>query len=234
MVLKKWQKQWSMQTLGMALLMCLLQGCSMETKAIEINDLSWPEQTSQNRPWTRWWWMGSAVNEADLTALLTQYSRAGIGGVEICPIYGVKGAEDKFIDFLSPQWTKMLAHTTQEAGRLGMGVDLTTGTGWPFGGPWITAQTASSGVVLKRYEPAEGGKLTSKLADGQLQYLAAVSDKGEKIDLTDKVKDGQLDWTAPAGKWQLYAVAQKQAVQKVKRAAPGGAGFTVMPILYPH
>jgi hypothetical protein len=229
MFLKKWRNQWSVQTFAMALLICILQGCSMETKASKTNDLSWPEQTSQNRPWTRWWWMGSAVNETELTTLLTQYQQAGIGGVEICPIYGVKGYEDKFIDFLSPQWTKMLAHTTKEAQRLDMGVDLTTGTGWPFGGPWITPQTASSGVVLKQYSVSEGKTLTAKLPDGKLLYLAAISDKGEKIDLTGKVKDGQLDWTAPAGKWQLYTVAQKQAVQKVKRAAPGGAGYTVDP-----
>jgi hypothetical protein len=213
---------------GFALMMMLLMSSCTRTEVVTGN-LDWPKATAQNRPWTRWWWMGSAVNEADLTTLLTQYSQAGLGGVEICPIYGAKGYEDKFIDFLSPQWTKMLAHTTKEAQRLGMGVDLTTGTGWPFGGPWITEKTASSGVVLKQYLVSEGKALTSKLPDGRLLYLAAISDKGEKIDLVDKVKDGQLDWTAPSGKWQLYAMAQKQAVQKVKRAAPGGAGYTVDP-----
>jgi hypothetical protein len=221
------------------LLLIMAQGCNDERTPAKdgvkkneprvSSELNWPVITSQNRPWTRWWWMGSAVDEANLTAVLTEYSRAGLGGVEICPIYGVKGHEKQFIDFLSPEWTKMLAHTTQQADRLGMGVDLTTGTGWPFGGPWITAQTASSGVILKRYELAEGGKLASKLPDGQLQVLAAVSEQGKRIDLTEKVKDGNLDWRAPAGKWKLYAVAQKQGVQKVKRAAPGGAGFTVDP-----
>jgi hypothetical protein len=214
---------------GFALMMMLLMSSCTRTEAVTGGNLDWPKATAQNRPWARWWWMGSAVNEADLTTVLTQYQQAGIGGVEICPIYGAKGYEDKFIDFLSPQWTKMLAHTTKEAQRLDMGVDLTTGTGWPFGGPWITPQTASSGVVLKQYSVSEGKTITSKLPDGKLLYLAAISDKGEKIDLTDKVKGGQLDWTAPAGKWQLYTVAQKQAVQKVKRAAPGGAGYTVDP-----
>lgn len=222
------RRRW-VQAVGM-MLICVFQGCSsVDAKTTETGDLGWPKLTSQNRPWTRWWWLGSAVNEADLTTLLTQYSQAGIGGVEICPIYGVKGQEDKFINFLSPQWTKMLAHTTTEAQRLGMGVDLTSGTGWPFGGPWITPQTASSGVVLKKYELAEGQKLTSKLPEGRLQCLMAVSEQNNKIDLTDKVKNGQLDWMAPAGKWQLYAVAQKQGVQKVKRAAPGGAGLVVDP-----
>lgn len=193
------------------------------------SDLQWPTITRQNRPWTRWWWLGSAVDEANLTAVLTEYRRAGLGGVEICPIYGVKGYEKQFKDFLSPQWMKILAHTTQEAQRLDMGVDLTTGTGWPFGGPWITDQTASAGVILKRYELSQGGTLTFALPERRLQYLLAVSDKGQRIDLTKQVKDGKLDWTAPQGQWRLYAVSQKTPMQKVKRAAPGGAGYVVDP-----
>lgn len=43
------------------------------------------------RPWTFWWWMGSAVTETELTRQLTQFAEAGLGGVHIIPIYGVKG-----------------------------------------------------------------------------------------------------------------------------------------------
>ena len=105
-----------------------VQGCSRSAA-----DADWPRATAQNHPWTRWWWMGSAVDKENLTDLLTQYHDAGLGGVEICPIYGVKGYEDQFIDFLSPKWMDMLGHTTREGKTLGFGVDMTTGTGWPFG-----------------------------------------------------------------------------------------------------
>jgi len=27
----------------------------------------WPTMTLESRPWTRWWWFGSAVNEAEIT-----------------------------------------------------------------------------------------------------------------------------------------------------------------------
>src|SRR5438093_1434485 len=33
-------------------------------------DLRWPETTSEAKPWTRWWWMGSAVDSENLTAEL--------------------------------------------------------------------------------------------------------------------------------------------------------------------
>src|SRR5262249_14988250 len=38
---------------------------------------------------------------------------------------------------LSPKYIEMLAYTAREAQRLGLGVDMATGTGWPFGGPWL-------------------------------------------------------------------------------------------------
>lgn len=193
------------------------------------NELNWPAVTRESHPWTRWWWLGSTVDKDNLTRLLTQYQQAGLGGVEICPIYGVKGYEDRFIDFVSPKWMEMLAHTTIEAKRLGLGVDLTTGTGWPFGGPHMSQEDASSKVILKRYDLASGESLNSKLPEGRLQCLMAVSDANQQIDLTDKVNDGLLDWTAPQGQWRLYTVVQSGPIQKVKRAAPGGEGNVLDP-----
>ena len=38
--------------------------------------LGWPEASATSRPWTRWWWMGSAVNDADLTRELERFSAA--------------------------------------------------------------------------------------------------------------------------------------------------------------
>ena len=67
-----------------------------------FGQVKWPAITQQTKPWTRWWWEGSAVDKPNLTVAMQQYQQAGLGGLEITPIYGVKGAEDKFIDFLSP------------------------------------------------------------------------------------------------------------------------------------
>jgi hypothetical protein len=110
---------------------------------------AWPEITRENKPWTRWWWPGSAVDQASLTRQLEQFAAAGLGGVEITPIYGAKGYESRYVNFLSPQWMEMLAHTGREAQRLGLGVDMATGTGWPFGGPWIDEAHALQRVALK-------------------------------------------------------------------------------------
>ncbi len=105
--------------------------------------------TRENKPWTRWWWPGSGVDKASITWQLEQFAAAGLGGVEITPIYGAKGYEDRYIDFLSPKWVEMLEHTGAEAKRLGLGVDMATGTGWPFGGPWVKPEDANTKAVLK-------------------------------------------------------------------------------------
>ncbi len=73
----------------------------------------------------------------------------GIGGVEITPIYGARGYESRAIEFLSPRWIEMLEFTAREAQRLGMGVDMATGTGWPFGGPEVSDAQGSSSALFE-------------------------------------------------------------------------------------
>ncbi|MBD3276135.1 MAG: glycoside hydrolase, partial [Candidatus Marinimicrobia bacterium] len=112
------------------------------SKSSAADEKFWPETEQSHHPWTRWWWLGNAVESEVITELLGQYADAGIGGVEITPIYGVKGYESKFIEYLSPEWMSMFRHTLESAADLGMGVDLTHGTGWPFGGPHISPADA--------------------------------------------------------------------------------------------
>ena len=108
----------------------------------------WPTITRENKPWTRWWWPGNGVDAAGLTGQLEKFAAAGLGGVEITPIYGATGSEQRYLDFLSPAWMQMLSHTGREARRLGLGVDMATGTGWPFGGPWVPEADANTKMVL--------------------------------------------------------------------------------------
>ena len=121
--------------------------------------LEWPVITSQTRPWTRWWWMGSAVDRENLTANLEKYRAAGLGGMELTPIYGVKGYEDKFIDYLSPRWMDLLSFTLQEARRLGLGLDMSTGTGWPFGGGPLIDSTYACKEFFYRTWTLKGGEV---------------------------------------------------------------------------
>jgi len=138
------------------------------------------ENLPEYRPWTRWWWLGNILDSAEITRELESFSEAGLGGVEITPLYGVKGYEKEFTDHLSPRWQEMLSHTIQEAGRLGMEVDMNLGTGWPFGGPQVEKEYAASIMEISRTPDSLG-----------------------------------------------YVLTCGKTGQKVKRAAPGGEGFSL-------
>src|SRR4029450_6683937 len=74
---------------------------SIQSQGRATSGPSWPPVANHTRPWTRWWWMGSAVDEPGLTAELEALRAAGMGGVEITPIYGVSGTEADFVPYLS-------------------------------------------------------------------------------------------------------------------------------------
>ncbi|SDU27519.1 alpha-L-rhamnosidase [Verrucomicrobium sp. GAS474] len=116
----------------------------------------WPPVTETQKPWAFWWWMGSAVDKENLTRELTRYRDAGMGGVQIIPIYGAKGSEGSYIPFLSPQWIGMLQYTVAEGKRLGLGIDMTLGSGWCFGGPGVTKEEASAKIDFKQLLAANG------------------------------------------------------------------------------
>lgn len=123
----------------------------------------WPSVSDQTRPWARWWWPGSIVSREDLSKVMEQYAGAGLGGLELTVLYGVKGYESKFISYLSPEWMTMFEHTLKEANRLNMGIDLANASSWPFGGPWVTNNDASRYVAFKTYSLREGESLDEKI-----------------------------------------------------------------------
>jgi hypothetical protein len=158
----------------LAFSICLLKNVNAQIK--------WPTITQQTKPWTRWWWQGSAVDKPNLTWAMQQYQQAGLGGLEITPIYGVKGAEDKFIDFLSPKWVDMLLHTLNEGKRLGLGIDMATGTGWPFGGPWVEEKDASKYVASKVYSLKGGEMLKDTIQYRQESFVRTANGKPLKLE----------------------------------------------------
>ncbi|MCA9426385.1 MAG: glycoside hydrolase, partial [Candidatus Omnitrophica bacterium] len=137
-------------------------------------DLDWPKPKTENRPGCYWWWMGSAVDRENITWNLETMRDAGMGGASIVPIYGVHGYEDRFIQFLSPEWVDMMSFASEEADRLGMWVDMTTGTGWPFGGPMISEEEADATVIY------ENGQLSQKFS-GRMVKRAAPGGEGMAV-----------------------------------------------------
>lgn len=195
----------------------------------------WPAVSTEARPGARWWWLGSAVDEKNLTYNLEEYARTGLGALEITPIYGVQGNDANDIPFLSPRWMEVLKHTQAEGKRTDIEIDMNTGTGWPFGGPEVGIKDAATKAIFQTYQ-VEGNRVIIQdisVADSKQQPYAVLSrvmayhENGSSLNLTSHVKRNELTWKAPAGKWTIIALYTGKTLQKVKRAAPGGEGYVM-------
>ena len=102
--------------------------------------------------------------------------------------------------------------------------------------PLVRTENGKAVKVENLLQPISANKNIQQLAIDQvrfvrplpLQTLMAFSDAGEKIDLTNKVDaTGKLNWTAPTGKWNLYALFMGWHGKQVERAAPGGEGNVI-------
>ena len=68
-----------------------------------------PVVFSTTKPWVYWWWPGSAVTEKGITHNLEAFAKAGFGGLHIIPIYGAKGFESSFQNYLGAGWQQKFA-----------------------------------------------------------------------------------------------------------------------------
>lgn len=207
--------------------------------SLAMASMAYADETA---PGARWWWLGSALDTANVRWNMEQYASHGIGALEITPLYGVKGNEKNNIEYLSPKWMDMLKFVQSEGKRLGIQIDMNNGTGWPFGGPTTPIEEAACKVVVvdsvvgtavlkggyKLVLPQKEAK-TSKL-DFVMAYPKAVKGyKGGVVDVTSFVAaDGTLQWKSPKkGDWRIIAVYVGRTRQQVKRAAPGGQGYVI-------
>nr|WP_315153117.1 glycosyl hydrolase [uncultured Flavobacterium sp.] len=205
------------------------------TSAQTVSKFRLQETKNISQPWARWWWMGSAVDKPNLKKSLIDFHKAGIGGVEITPIYGVKGEENNFIDYLSPKYMEMLGYTIKVADSLGMQVDMVLGTGWPYGGPQVTLPYAATKLVIEKYQVQKNEWFNKEIKaapekekiPAQLISVSAYGADGSYFDLTNQLNGNVLNWKAKKTNYTLYAVFAGKTGQQVKRAAPGGKGYTL-------
>jgi hypothetical protein len=205
----------------------------------------WPTVNPEAKPGSRWWWLGSAVDKENLQWNMQEYARHGIGALEITPLYGVQGNDRNNIPYLSDKWMEMLRYTQEQGRQNGIEIDMATGTGWPFGGPWVPLEESACRAVF-----VEQSFIGDKVENMDLRPTEerdrknAVFHKamlfghnGSVKDVTDSMKDGILNWKASKedskllggkdGSKTVVVLYIKYGVMKVKRAAPGGEGLVI-------
>ena len=75
--------------------------------------------------------------------------RAGLGGA-LWMWGGGLGADTRQpVGFLSPEWWDLMRHAIREADRLGLELNITSGSGWSHsGGPWVSATHSMQNLRL--------------------------------------------------------------------------------------
>src|SRR5689334_21909790 len=85
----------------------------------------------------RWWWFGAAVTKPELERELRLMKQGGIGGVEVQPVYPLALDDPasglRNLPYLSDDFLASLGFAAQKAHELGLRVDVTLGSGWPYG-----------------------------------------------------------------------------------------------------
>ena len=132
-----------------AILFTLLAAASLFA---DINQL----QSGFDRPpddariMTRWWWFGTAVTKSELAREMECMRAGGFGGFEVQQTYPLQLDGElprvKNHKLLSPEHLEALRFTAEKAKELGLRMDLTLGSGWPYGGPQISRHEAAGAL----------------------------------------------------------------------------------------
>lgn len=105
----------------------------------------WQHPPRAMHPYVRWWWPGNAVEADELRAELKSIHDAGFGGVELQTLtIGMRSRhlaehEQQIYGVGTAAYFGNLKTVFEFARDLGMVVDLTLGSGWSSGGPFIDA-----------------------------------------------------------------------------------------------
>ena len=173
----------------------------LATLTVGATAQQWPELRQEAKAGARWWWLGSAVDKENLRWTMQEYANHGIGALEITPIYGVQGNQANNIPYLSDAWMAMLREVQQNGQQMGIEVDMATGTGWPFGGPWVPLEESASKAVFvnSSFSGTSVANLPLKPTSKDEPYckLSKVMAywQGHPYDITPYVKDGLLTWS---------------------------------------
>lgn len=220
----------------------------INTKQSVKEQLLYPRKEA--RGYTRWWWYGCAVDKDEIKRELDYMQEAGIGGVELQILYPVcaddeeRGIKNNF--YLSPGYFESIRYACTEARERGMKFDLTLGSSWPFGGPFVSKEFSAPNVIPYVIDVKGPCKysydFTTRLYG---DCVACVMGRMENcqmipesiVDITDKVIDKYLfnwEWgkelttiDIPEGDYKIVVFISNEKRQTVLKPLPNGDGLII-------
>jgi hypothetical protein len=226
--------------LALASQLLLRQGWAAEAGNLASLHASFVHPPEDTKIMVRWWWFGPSVTHDELLREMQLMKAGGIGGFEVqttCPLALDDPSHNfKNFDYLSDAHLDALRYVGSEARQLGLRMDLTLGSGWPYGGPGVPVTEAAGRLRFKAVAVNPGAPDLPLPYVGAGEKLLAVFlakgdparfEAGSAQELFD-VKDGRV--RLPAGLRDPHVVLffiGSRTGQTVKRAALGAEGFVL-------
>jgi hypothetical protein len=213
-------------------------------------DLSLPAfrtPSAQFGPFARWWWPGNFVDSSELKREIDVLAEHAFGGVEIQPlnlfIPGSTEVRARVTSWDGPDFYQHVAAVMEEARMRGLTVDMTDGSGWPPGGPFLSMEDNFISLEWAAVDTAGGHLLSLALpvisnntgVKAHLETLLAARvrtgpraenttttylDPGSVMLLTSNVNHDSVRWNAPPGNWKIIAIWSRPSGERGMQAAP--------------
>ena len=192
------------------------------------------------RPMVRWWWFGVAVEKPEILRELEQMKLDGIGGVELAfeypQVLNEPARNLENLPFLSSAMLDDVSYAQAEGRRLGLRVDVTLGSGWPYGGPSTTLANAAGRLRIVQVQLSPGATTVTPppLHEGDTLISAAeVNGEPSHWDAgsarTLKLAPGGVVVVPSSGSRTVLFFIAGHSRQQVKRAAVGAEGYVLDP-----
>jgi hypothetical protein len=197
------------------------------------------EPPDDTRVMMRWWWFGPAVTREQLEAEMRRMKEGGIGGFELAVVYPMAledpAAGIKNERYLSPEFLEKVRFTAAKARELGLRMDVTIGSGWSYGGPYITPGLAAARLRSDRRELAPGKtSFTRPVPIENDRLIAAFVGKGSLAEVDPRTfreldisGEGPIPLPPAEGPRVVALYFSSHTGQVVKRAALGAEGYVL-------
>lgn len=202
----------------------------------DFNAIHFKAPGNQYGPFARWWWPGNDVQKEELQREINLFADNAFGGVELQTLNlslpeSVKNS-DKVLSWDTSVYYENVKTVLDESKKRGLTVDMTNGSGWPSGGPFLDVEDGFLNLLFAEKDIIGGSQISIAVPlidnnTGVVSRLEAVLtikvlpnstaakskpvllDASSIQNLTNKVKNNIIYWSAPAGNWKIIAFWSK-------------------------
>jgi hypothetical protein len=201
--------------------------------SFDFNLADFQKPSQSFAPMARWWWPGNDVTKEELKREINLFADNGFAGVEVQPMnlaIPMRGdLRQRVTSWDTPEYYDNLRTVMEEARKRNLIVDVTDGSGWPPGGPFLNPEDGFLSLEFSAVTVSGGKKATVPLppvksnstVPSRLQAVVAsriqevktgdTTSTTTKLDasttlvLTSFVKSDTLTYTFPEGQWKVIA-----------------------------